>query len=178
MIIMSIIIRILRYLRILPRPKVSRQKALDIAQRAAEGKGLGWHEPSIIRDLLKTYVVFDCADMLKPEIRVVVDAWTGYVVDIGTPVRYLGRPIGSGPWISPKEAGDIADREAVRQSGQPLHPPVEVAYSYIYRYYVVSEFIDLKDIGGYVIIDPRDGSIKEYAGPVLEDSSPPQDLYL
>lgn len=179
MMLTSIIICMLRYLRVLPRPNVSRQKALDIAQRAAEGKGLIWQEPSTIRELLRTYVVWDIQYWPNPLVRVVIDAWTGYAIDISTPgypIRYLGRPIGSGPWVSPQEAGEIANREAVKRFGSPLTPPVEVAYSYIERCYVVSEDVDRRGGRRYVMIDPRDGSIRRYVCPVLEDSSPPQDL--
>jgi hypothetical protein len=106
-------------------------------------------------------------------LRAVVDMDTGKVLRIwrqGYPVKYIGSPIGWGPWISPQEAWEFARREAETRGGYDWFAPVVVSYNYIKRIYTVTDRQDTLDgLPTRIDIDARNGTIRRYDGPWRRD---------
>jgi hypothetical protein len=70
---------LLRRLRLLAHPPVSRVDALAIVQQECEIRGWRWVEPVIVREGLRSWRIWTAADMRGGNILVVVDGRTGAV---------------------------------------------------------------------------------------------------
>lgn len=156
------LLRFMRRILSIPKPRISSEQALAAVRVAAEQYEWRWIRP-VVTEGLRTYVVKDVSGFV--EIRGIVDILTGEVLRIwkpGYPVTYYGRPIGVGPWISPQEAGEIVRKEIKTRTKHDWTEPVRVRYSILRSVYVVRDNLTYRDAYMEVEVNPRDGSIRKY----------------
>ena len=77
--IVRLVVRLLRRLRLLAHPPISRVDTLAIAQQECEIRGWRWVEPVIVREGLRAWRIWTAADMRGGNILVVEDGRTGAV---------------------------------------------------------------------------------------------------
>jgi hypothetical protein len=71
--------KLLRVLLFIPQPRVTREQALEIAQKECERRGWTWRDPTVV-DQLRTWLIWSQGDIIGPPF-VVVHQQTGEVVN-------------------------------------------------------------------------------------------------